>query len=65
MSLDVAYGKRSSPLRKIAKASHKLPSMTVQLTRACPFISNDGDSYEINGKITTSKGEGKEQRPFE
>ena len=52
--------KQSSPLRKIAKASHKLPSMTVRLTHACPFTFNDGASYQINGKIETSKGGGKE-----
>ena len=65
MTLDVAFGKQPSPLRKIDKASHKLPSMTIRLTRACPFTSKDRASYQINGKIATSKGGGKEQRPFE
>ena len=51
---------------KIAKASHKLPSMTLRLTRACPFTSNDGASYQINGKVATYKGGGKEYLgPFE
>ena len=51
---------------KIAKAYHKLPSMIVKLTRARPFTSNDGASYQINGKIATSKGGGKAHlRPFE
>ena len=40
--------------------------MTIQLTHARPFTSNDGASYQINGKIATSKGGGKEDlRPFE
>ena len=58
--------KRPSPLRQIAKASHKLPFMTARLTRACPFTSNDEASYQINGKIAISKEEGKARlRPFE
>ena len=66
MSLDVAFGKRSSPYMKIAKASHRLPSMTIQTSHARPFTSNDVASYQINGKITTSKGGGKEHlRHFE
>ena len=36
------------------------------MTHARPFTSNDEASYQINGKITTSKGRGKEHlRPFE
>ena len=66
MTLDVALDKTISSLIKIAKASHKLLSMTVKLTRACPFTSNDGASYQINGKIATSKGGRKEHlRLFE
>ena len=53
--------KRSRPLKKIARASHKLPSMIVKLTRACPFTSNGGASYQINGKIAPLKGRRKEQ----
>ena len=51
--------------KEIAKTSHRLPSMTIQLTYACLFTSNDGASYQTNGKIATSKGGGKEHRPFE
>ena len=65
MTLEVAFDKMISSLAKIAKASHKLLSMTVKLTRACPFTSNDVASYQINGKIITAKGGGKEHRPFE
>ena len=61
MTLDVAFDKTILSLTKIAKASHKLLSMTVKLTRACPFTSNDGASYQINGKIATLKGGRKEQ----
>ena len=50
---------------EIAKTSHRLPFMTMRLTRACPFTSNDGDPYQINGNMAISKGGGKEQRPFE
>ena len=53
--------KTISSLTKIAKASHKLPSMIVKLTRACPFTSNSGASYQINGKIAPLKGRRKEQ----
>ena len=35
--------------------------MIVKLTRACPFTSNGGASYQINGKIAPLK-ERKEQR---
>ena len=36
------------------------------MTHARPFESNDGASYQINGKIATSKGGEKEHlRPFE
>ena len=45
---------------KIAKVSHKFPSMTIQTSHARPFTSNDGASYQNNGKIATSKGGGKE-----
>ena len=48
-------------LTKIAKASHKLPSMIVKLTHTCPFTSNGGASYEINGDIAPLKGRIKEQ----
>ena len=66
MTLDVAFNKTISSLTKISKASHKFLSMTVKLTRACPFTSDDGDSYQINGKIATSKGGRKEHLiPFE
>ena len=65
MSLDVAFDKRSIPYTKIAKTSHRLPSMTIQTSHGRPFTSNDEASYQINGKIATSKGGGKEQRPFE
>ena len=42
------------------------PSMTIKRPNARPFTSNDGASYQINGKIATSKGGGKEHvRPFE
>ena len=56
MTLNVAFDKTISSLTKIAKASRKLLSMTVKLTCACPFTSNDGASYQINGKIETLKG---------
>ena len=43
-----------------------LPSMTIQMSHARPFTSNDGASYQNNGEIATSKGGGKEHlRPFE
>ena len=49
----------------IAKTSHRLPSMTIQTSHALPFTFNDGASYQINIKIITSKGGGKEHlRPF-
>ena len=38
-----------------------LPSMTIQPSHARPFTSNVGASYQINGKIATSKGGRKEQ----
>ena len=61
MTLNVSFDKTISSLAKIAKASHKLLSITVKLTRACPFTSNDGASYQINGKIAPLKGGRKEQ----
>ena len=62
MTLDVAFDKTILSLIKIAKMSRKLLLMTVKLTRACPFTSNNGASYRINGKIATLKGGRKEQR---
>ena len=50
---------------KYAKASHKLISIPVRLTHTYPLTSNDGASYQINGKIATSKGGGKTHlKPF-
>ena len=47
------------PKTKIAKTPHRFPSMTIRTIHARLFTSNDGASYQINGKIATSKGGGK------
>ena len=63
---NVAFGKTIQSLNDIAKTSHKFLSMTIQTSHTRPFTSNDGTSYQNNGKIATSKGEGKAHlRPFE
>ena len=49
------------PKNDTAKTFHRLPSMTIKTSCARPFTSNDGASYQTNGKIETSKGGGKEQ----
>ena len=45
---------------ELLRYPYMLPSMTIQTSHACPFTSNDGASYQNDGKIATSKGEGKE-----
>ena len=53
-------------LKKNAKVSHNIAIHDYTMTHARPFTSNDGASYQINGKITTSKGGVKKHlRPFE
>ena len=47
------------PKNDIAKTSHRLPSMTIQISHTHPFTSNDEAYYQINGKVATSKGGGK------
>ena len=61
MTLDLAFDKTISSLTKIVKASNKLLSMTVKLTRACPFTSKNGASHQIDGKKATLEGGRKEQ----
>ena len=66
MTLNVSFGKQSSAQNDIAKTSHRLLSMTIQTSHTRPFTFNDMASYQINGKIATSKGGGKEPlRSFE
>ena len=56
MTLDVAFGKRSSPSHDIAKTFHGLPSMTIQkCPTPVPFTSKDRIAYQINGNTTMSK----------